>query len=398
MYVFDSIKSFVGASLTVVPPLKGDILTKAQNLGALPLIFLLPFMHSPKLLEGDTQPWVFLAGLFALMTFKQQRFLNYRDIPLLVLSVLCVLSYAFRTSVDGELLRTVYMHIAFVVFWMVVRRESTDLFPIAVRFTVVVWLAVGLYQYVAVIQGLPVEFTGRFLEGRGGIPSLTAEPSFYGSMSMLHLMYLLNDQSGRHKLFFCLAAGASVVLSGSLLALLLFVFPLLKLRLYWRVLALAAGILVLFFDSSVNPAGLTMRMAAVLQSGLGVSAILSDPSLNLRFGHMYFTLVHNLFPSLLLTSPVNFMADYNQFAAASGIYIDTGSNFILPALGELVYSGGPFGLALAIGIILFAVNASPKRWVEKTAFMLACLVNPLQISNPFLLIYALQRDTTDSKS
>lgn len=91
------------------------------------------------------------------------------------------------------------------------------------------------------------------------------------------------------------------------------------------------------------------------------------------------------------------MADYNQFAVASGSYIDTGSNFILPALGELVYSSGPFGLALAIGIILFAVKASPRRWVEKIAFISVCLLNPLQISNPFLLIYALQRDTTDSK-
>ncbi len=379
-------------------PLTANVITKAQNLGALPLIFLLPFLQSPKLLEGDTQPWVLLAGLFALLTFKQQHFLKFKDIPLLVLSGLCVFSYAFRAPVNGELLRVIYMHIAFVVFWMVVRRESTDLFSIAVRFTVVVWFAVGLYQYVAVILGLPVEFTGRFVEGRSGVPSLTAEPSFYGSMSMLHLMYLLNEESGRHKLWFCLAAGASVLLSGSLLALLLLVFPLLKLRLFWLVVALVAGGGLVFFDSMVNPGGLSMRLAAVLQSGLGVGVIPVDPSLNLRFGHIYYALVHNLFPSLLLTSPVNFMADYNQFAVASGSYIDTGSNFILSALGELVYSSGPFGLALAIGIILFAVKASPRRWVEKIAFMSVCLLNPVQISNPFLLIYALQRDTTDSKS
>lgn len=377
--------------------LTANVITKTQNLGALPLIFLLPFLHTPKLLEGDTQPWVLLAGLLALLTFKQQHFLKSKDIPLLVLSVLCVFSYAFRASVDSELLRVIYMHVAFMVFWMIIRRESTDLFPIAIRFTVVVWLVVGLYQYVAVILELPVEFTGRFVGGRSGVPSLTAEPSFYGSMSMLHLMYLLNDQSGRHKLWFCLAAGASVLLSGSLLALLLLVFPLLKLRLFWLFVALTAGGAVVFVDSLINPGGLTMRLAAVLQDGFGFGVILVDPSLNLRFGHIYFTLIHNFFPSLLLSSPVNFMADYNQFAATSSSYIYTGSNFILPALGELVYNSGSFGLALAIGIILFAVRASPRRWLEKIAFMSACLLNPLQISNPFLLIYALQRDTKDSK-
>ncbi len=377
--------------------LTAKISSRAQNLGALPLILMLPFLHSPKLLEGDTQPWVLLAGIFALFAYKQQQFLKYKDIPLLILSVLCVFSYAIRASVDAELLRIIYMHIAFMIFWVVVRRESEDLFPIAVRFTVVVWLAVGLYQYVAVILGLPVEFIGRFVQGRSGVPSLTAEPSFYGSMSMLHMMYLLNEQSGKHKIWFCSAAGASVILSGSLLALLLFVFPLLKLRFFWLVFSLVAGVLVVFFDSMVNPAGLTTRLDTVLQSGFGVDVILFDPSLNLRFGHVYFTLVHNLFPSLALSSPVNFMADYNQFAAASGSYIDTGSNFILPALGELVYTSGPFGLALAIGVIVYAIKASPRRQIEKIAFMLACLLNPLQISNPFLLIYALQRDNVDSK-
>ena len=112
---------------------------------------------------------------------------------------------------------------------MVCRREQGEFFPSAVRLTILIWLAVGLYQYISIAQGLPIEIAGRFVEGRSGVPSLTPEPSFYGSLSILHMMYLLSEGQKKNNPYIVCAA-ASVVLSGSLFALLLLVFPLMKLR------------------------------------------------------------------------------------------------------------------------------------------------------------------------
>jgi hypothetical protein len=74
----------------------------------------------------------------------------------------------------------------------VCRREQGEFFPSAVRLTILIWLAVGLYQYISVALGLPIEIAGRFVEGRSGVPSLTPEPSIYGSLSILHMMYSPN--------------------------------------------------------------------------------------------------------------------------------------------------------------------------------------------------------------
>ena len=100
--------------------------------------------------------------------------------------------------------------------------------------------------------------------------------------------------------------------------------------------------------------GYTSRLSIFSTTESGFTGLLLDPSLNLRFGHLYFTLYLSLFDSFFLISPISFMSQYNSFALESGVFIETGSNFILPAAGELIYGSGIVGALLLILFILKA--------------------------------------------
>lgn len=366
------------------------------NLGVLPFAFALPFIHYPKLIDGDTQIWIFLAGLIAALIYKTNRFILNKDIPIFVLAGLCLLAYATRAPLDSELLRIAYMHLAFVVFWVITRREEGDVFPVAVRITIICWLIVGLYQSLSLNMGLAVEIPGRFVEGRGGVPGLTAEPSAYGTMSVLHIMYLLNEPESKYKKWFITAALISVMLSGSILSFALLVFPLMRLPLLKQIALLGVGVMLITMDSMYKFVGVSNRLESFLQDSWGSSFSLLDASLNLRLGHIHFTLLDQLIPSLSLLTSVSFMEQYNAFTVMHSGYIYTESNFILPALGEMVYCSGPFGLALLVFVLIAAANTSSRRPIEKVVFLLACLLNPIPLSNPFLIMYTLQRDSKDN--
>jgi len=374
---------------------------RLADIGILPLLLTLPLLYFPKVLEGDTQIWVLGASAIALLTFRTERFILKSEFWLSLLCVACVAIYAARvdlqTSVNNltgfaDFLRTGYTQVAFITFWIISRREGGQYFGWAVRFTIVVWLLVALYQYVAIRIGLPVEFTGRFVPGRSGVPSLTSEPAAYGSLSVLHMMYLLAERK-RQNVPYIAAAACSIVLSGSLLALLLLPFPLMKMPQRLRVIAAIAIPIAVFIDYSLSDAGVAARLG-ILSNGFGIYELLRDPSLNLRAGHIWFTLVSNFWESMLFLQPVAFMQDYNEFAMRSGLFIRTGSNFILPSLGALVYDYGFLGIALLVAVLMGAARqtSSRKGKIEKLAFIVACLLNPIALSNPFLIMYA-QRKT-----
>jgi len=363
------------------------------DLGVLPLMVTLPFMYYPKVLDGDTQPWVLLAGLLALFTFRTARFVTTADISPILLAIACAAVYALRSDNGLETVRAVYTQAAFIVFWLVCRRENNEFFPAAVRLTIVVWLAVGMYQYFALALGWPVEIASRYVEGRSGVPSLTSEPSTYGSLSMLQMMYLLTRDE-RKNMPYIAAAGISVVLSGSVLALILLIFPLLKLKARLRMATLMALLGLTILDFFFSSAGLISRLQSIGGDGSGLASLLLDPSLNLRAGHIVFTLGVNLFDSLLLLSPLGFMDQYNAFAQSSGLFIDTGSNFILPALGELIFGCGIIGLLLVANVLYLSqarsVGTSAK--FEKIFFALMCMLNPISLSNFFLILYLNRRN------
>ena len=353
----------------------------------------MPFMYFPKLLEGDTQPWIFAAALVALVSFRTEQFLSKKDVPVIVLVLACIVAYIYRVEETYALLRHFYTYVAFLVFWIVCRREKGEYFIYAVKLTVVVWFVVGLYQFVTTKLGYQIYIPGRFLPGRMGPPSLTAEASYYGSISMIHLMYMLSDKR-KYATIYIVCALASVVLSGSLLAMTLLIFPLLKLpRKYSITIGLVICVMIIG-DFYITSSGVASRLASIFENGVSVNGVLQDASLNLRAGHIYYTLVDNFFASLLLLSPTNYMDQYNAFARDTGILIETGSNFILPAVGEMIYSAGLPALMLFTYILYRAQKTCVdlKGRLIQVAFIIACMLNPITISNIFLVMYINKRD------
>lgn len=362
-----------------------------SDVGLLPFLLTLPFLYAPKLLPGDTQPWVFLGAVVALFFFRPRQFIQKKDWLAIGLAVLSLGAYVARAGLGAETLRAAYIFLIFATLWMLGNRGGHNWFRTMACTVLVIWFLVGLYQYVAVRFGLPVTFPGRYVEGRSGVPSLAAEPSYFGSISVLIAMYLLHDRRRGDWIFLGLAV-LNVLMSGSILAVLLLGF----LFAYLRPIAMLATALVLvlliLMDASLNEAGLTARLAGFQSAGQGIVNVLVDPSLNLRAGQIWFTLVQNLLPELAFRNPVQFETDYNNFAAGTGILIPTESNFILPMAGELIYSGGLFGFAIVGMLILKAASSGPNRWFRfvRGLFVLACLLNPISIANPFLVFYVLQ--------
>jgi len=354
-----------------------------------PLLVSLPFMFYPKVLDGDTQPWVLSAALIALFTFRTEGFVKRRDGIFILLSLLSIVAYAIRSTEGFFLLRNVYTYATFLILWIVCQRAKGEYFPGAVKATVMIWFTVGLYQYVGATLGYQVAISGRYLAGRMGPPSLTAEASYYGSLSMLQLMYILSEKNAKNALF-VICAVASVVLSGSMLAMILLIFPLRRLPTRFRIGILLLLPLFVAGDFYLTSSGLTSRLKSVTGEGLGISGLFLDASLNLRVGHMYFTMFQHLIPSLVLAGPVDFMSQYNDFATNSGLFIETGTNYILPAVGEMIYGSGPLAVVLLMLLLKRAQENCGTRGekVEKIAFIIACMLNPITISNAFLVLYA----------
>lgn len=369
-----------------------------QDIGILPLLLMIPFMYMPKIVNGDTQPWIVSCAFIAFFTFRTDAFLFKRDVPLVALSLLCVAVYWMRSTNDFLLMRTCYIHISFIMLWLTCRRANEETFSATIKYTIILWFAVGVYEFTNRAMGgglgMPELLTGRFGTGNGGIPSLTAEPSFYGSLSAVQMMYLLSENKRSNRIYIALA-GISAVISGSLLAMTLLAFPLMKLPLRLRIAAFVGIPAMVVVNFMISSAGLLARVSflQVSQSGGLAETALLDPSLNIRVGNVYFTLYHHFVDSITLSTPIQYLWEYSKFAKDGGIWWDPLTEYTIPFAGELIYGSGIFGLLLMFGIILAARACAKTAWgkLEKTIFIAACFLNPIAISNPLLIIYAQKR-------
>jgi hypothetical protein len=88
------------------------------------------------------------------------------------------------------------------------------------------------------------------------------------------------------------------------------------------------------------------------------------------------------------------MNQYNAFADTSRIFMETGSNFILTSAGDLIYGYGPVGALLLFVFVRKAQSQSATRAkkIEKFTFIVACMLNPIYLSNIFLVMYAQQKN------
>lgn len=366
-------------------------------IGLLPFMIAMPLMYWPRLLEGDTQPWVAISAVFACLFFwpKDRPTDSKRLFLPIIAAAGCGLIYGLRETDSQYVLRYVSIMATFIALWIVACRGGAYWIGKAVRAAIIIWFVVGIYQLVAVRLGLPIEFFGRYVPGRGGVPSLTAEPSFYGSISVLQLMYLLNENERSNRPYIALAI-CNVLLSGSILSYILLIVPLMRLPIKMMLLGLLPIIFVVSQGFKISDTGSFARLAT-----LDPVTIVSDPmrvlkrdaSTNLRTGHVLFTLYDDFENSILLSNDSSFRESYNAWAFREGGYIYNGSDFILTSAGELIFRSGPFGLMLIILIFYFGTSVmdSKKLKVEKISFMLLCFLSPIGLSNPFFVFYILQK-------
>lgn len=361
----------------------------------LPLLIAMPLMYWPRIVEGDTQPWTIIGAAIAFLGYWPYRRQENWTGTILVgaLSAAAVAAYWVRGPDPDYFLRYAAIMIALVLLWDLAARGPGEVITRVVRITIVLWFAIGVYQFVAIRLGLPIEIFGRYVAGRSGVPSLTPEPSYYGSISVLLLMYLIAEGK-RSDVPYMVIAVMNVLLSGSLLSYLLLLVPLFRLPLGYKIAGSLLVFIALIGGLDFTESGFFNRIAALNFSSLGTDILTQDGSINLRAGHIWFTVVENLPRELTFSSLASFYLEYNHWALSSGLFIVNGSDSILPIGGELLFRSGPFGLLIILVILRKAwITAGSRRYDrwEKTVFVVACFLNPISFANPFLLFYIHKR-------
>lgn len=354
----------------------------------LPFAITMPLIYWPKVIETDTQPWVILGVLLAFAFYWPPQRRHKIDIVLAIFVSFAAIVFVLRSPTDELATRYILIMITFFLLWDVAKRGAANYLVPAVKATIVIWFAIGLYQTVAIRLGLPVEFAGRYVATYSGIPSLTAEPSFYGSLSVLQIMFLITEKD-RKNVPYCIMAAASVVMSGSLLAFLLLGFPAARLPNRWKLIGMIAIVFVLILGVNLLDSGFFSRIRAFDFAEFRIDLLLNDISLNLRSGHIVYTLWSNIGPQLLFLNSGSFMMEYNMWANSSPLFVPTGSEFILPFAGDLIFRSGIFGLLILwiIGRTIVKSEGTKYDRIEKIGFVLACLVNPISFANPFFILY-----------
>jgi len=381
-------------------PAVGDRNRAADFFGFLPIMAAMPFMYWPRILEGDTQPWVAVAAFLSCFFFwpRSGRVDRIRLYLPILAALSCIAIYWFRQTDLQLFIRYTAIMLTFSMLWIVACRGAQEFVGTAVRWTIGIWFAVGLYQFLAIRLGLTVEFFGRYVDGRGGIPSLTAEASFYGSFAVLQLMYLLNEKNSKNRLFIYISV-LNVLLSGSLLAYVFLAIPLWRLDYKYILLGTVSIFLLTTQVVKISEIGLFSRISNVSAGSISLDPmeiVKSDASTNLRVGQAIFTLYENLDESILMKQTSFFRDEYNAWASMQGDFIYTGSDFILVSAGEALFLSGPFGLMLVLLLMIFGTRGIPsnKRKLEKIAVISLCFISPVSFSNPFFVFYLTQREDT----
>jgi hypothetical protein len=365
-----------------------------DNTPVLLLTLSLPLAYAPKIFTGDTQPWILIASLISLFFVKNTYHLDKVFVTLLLLSFASVISFFYRSESDFLIQRNIYIYFSFLVFWIATKKYE-HIFSDAIKFVVLVWFVIGLSQYVfSVLLGVDINPIGRYIPGRGGMPSLTAEPSFYGSLSVIQAMYL-SFENPKKNIFFIFLALLSVVISGSILAIILLI-PVLCffiIKSHFSFSKIFCGVIVLLcLFLLFLPDGLESRLIKIINSHSFLD-FFNDQSVNLRLGHIWFTLFHNLQNSFLLRGDLNFWGEYNSFAEQTSFLLKTKSEYILTGLGDLIYSGGIFSFLIVFILFREALN-SCSGWFDKTfkvIFIFMLMLNPISISNFFLILFINQK-------
>lgn len=353
-------------------------------------VLVFPFSFFPKLVDGDTQPWPLVGVVLLLFANRAAIRISTIDMGVLSLAILAVMTFFMRAGFSEASARFAYKVISFTLFWFCSRTVSSALVSLGMKMVIVIWFVVGLFQTMAVSLGQSAWITGRFVEGRGGVPSLAPEPSLYGMLSVVAILYLLFSERHTRPVFILMAL-ANVFMSGSALAVIASIFVVSMLR--FRTKLVFFTVLVPFVGYLVSTIGFQFlnRVIDLFGENADFQSLIMDYSINLRVGHIVYTLGPALLTSLFFLNDLVFEEAYNDWALSTFTFFPTGSDFILTGIGDIVYNGGIFGLGLLAVFFVSAYRQETRRpWIKLTVIIFLMLVQ-VGFASLFLAMFGLQR-------
>ena len=278
-------------------------------------LLALPFSYVPRLVEGDTQPWPLLAVLILFLMNRSAKTMTRLDLILIGSVLGAMLVFFARAGFGVEMLRFGYKMFVFTLLWVCVPALPVGLVVRGMKSVILIWFLFGMFQTLALQLGISIEIGGRFVEGRSGVPSLAPEPSLFGILSLLALYYLVISKQKISPIYHAMAF-ANVFMSGSILAIL--AGSLFILLTPWRVRILFALIAVplVIYLLNYSEAFFLNRIQRILSEGLEWRILLLDYSINLRVGHVVYTLWSSFPAALMLQTVPDFETAYNSWAKA----------------------------------------------------------------------------------
>lgn len=395
----------------------------SRNVTILPLMIAVPFSFYPKFWSGDSQPWILLGLIIAIIPIVLNRKLKKGEILMGALTASCVLAFWFREGFSFYFFRFCFILGSFYMLWVVIRRIPPIQIGVVLKTTIVVWVASAVYQTLSTVFDLPVFETGRHVIGRGGVPSLTPEPSIFGGFLILSCLYIAFLKPQKYDLLFYLIAGFGIFLSGALIPLVGLLLLIYFLPVKGKVMLLAAYLAASTFNMMIGTDNMNTRLDSFYQStSIPVNSadrnenkplrgdpdkltllleksdflvrVLKSPSFNLRIGHLYFVYFESFPEIITLRNNVNFETAYNQFSGNNPYIIETGSRYILPSSGTIIYHAGIFGIVLILCLFIQCWNncSTVHRRLFKIASLAFFLVSPYSISSFFIVAYVVQKD------
>lgn len=361
-----------------------------QRPGTTLFLLALPLSFFPKLIDGDTQPWPLLATFLLLLVNKEAQKLRSADMLVIAIAFAGIITYLARSGFTEDFFRFSYKLVSFSLLFVCCSALPSSLVARAMRWVITIWFLVGLLQTIAVALDVNIYMPGRFVEGRSGVPSLTPEPSLYGLLSSLALIYLLYENQ-QVKFRYIIMAVGNVFLSGSILAILSMGFLVFFIRLRILIMLAFLAPLMLWAVASNWELAFLNRFVFLFETGADLVVLISDYSINLRIGHVVYTLWTVLLESLFFQTPISFESSYNNWAASNNIFFPTGSEFILTGSGDLIYRGGVFGAILLFMTFVQAACLTPRKRILKVLIIFTLLLTQLGVSSAFLMLFASQR-------
>lgn len=110
----------------------------ARNLGLVPLLVAIPLMYWPKVIEGDTQPWVSLGAAVALIAYWPVR-AGYQFFEATMVVALCaaaIVVFYLAGADEAGILRYGVILTTFAMLWIIGLRNPGALIGQATRWTV----------------------------------------------------------------------------------------------------------------------------------------------------------------------------------------------------------------------------------------------------------------------